>query len=200
MPMRARASTNDRHASGAAAPNACIRATTDHDRFRSGDRSPRSPRTANALGYPSGGVFLFAFAKELHERARISASRTASHTHFSAPQHPARTPGHRGPGSGRRCRGCPPEARKRCAAMLGAGGGGDCVCTRIAGCSQPAMRSIHRTFPAVWVSRPSGARGCAVAYARNDARVFLDDGSSVGRATNSTFVGRRFDSGTSLTG
>lgn len=82
MPTRARTSKNDRHASGATAPNACIRATTNHDRFRSGDRSPRSPRTANALGYPSGGVFLFAFAKEFHTRARISASRTVSHTHF----------------------------------------------------------------------------------------------------------------------
>lgn len=82
MPTRARASTNDRHASGGIAPNACIRATANHDRFRSGDRPPRSPRTANALGYPSGGVFLFAFAKEFHARARITASRTVSHTCF----------------------------------------------------------------------------------------------------------------------
>ncbi len=45
--------------------------------------------------------------------------------------------------------------------------------------SRQCEASIAR-FLAVWVSRPSGARGSAVAYVRGDARVFLDDGSSVG--------------------
>lgn len=82
MSARARASTNDRHASDATAPNPCIRATTNHDRFRSGDRPPRSPRTANALGYPSGGVFFRVRKGTSCTRADIRVANGFAHAFF----------------------------------------------------------------------------------------------------------------------
>lgn len=97
-----------------------------------GDRSPRSPRNANALGFQSGGVLFWSFGKRVFchsilKRARAIATRTVSRCRFSG-RHRLRsilhrTFGHRGPRTGRAATEFHHEARKCCAAMLGAGGG-----------------------------------------------------------------------------
>lgn len=153
-----------------------------------GDRSPRSPRHANALGYPSGGFSFPAFAKRvltIHstKRARSIATRTVSRCRFSCthplPQHPAANVRTSRSWTGRAVADFHHEAHPCCVAMLDAGGSGKLHDKRRAhglpvGDSRQCEASIER-YPAVWACVPSGARGPAVAYARCREKVFRQD-------------------------
>lgn len=102
-----------------------------------GDRSPRSPRNANALGSASGGVFFCAFAMEFMRVFRVIGSHPQASGH--------------GPPEERdfRC-----EARKRCARMLGTGGGRMRSRTRIGACTGANAKHLSKGFPAVRARMP----------------------------------------------
>lgn len=121
-------------------PAAAIPATTDP---LPGDRSPRFPRNANALGC-SPGVFLF---RRSHDRSLQRAPRTGVKDVRGVPR--------RGRSCARAC--CPPRptaagAWHRVRAWISVGHG------------RQRSASSQRS-PAAWACVPSGARGPAVAHA-----------------------------------
>lgn len=138
MPMPARCGT------AAAIPASRKTATHTTTDPLTGDRSPRSPRNANALGFTSGGFSFSAFATMVFEtRALIRVANGFALPFFCTRPLPKqhdlkqhapnnmfrsilhRTSGQRSPRTGRAVTDFHHEVRKYCVAMLGAGGGRD---------------------------------------------------------------------------
>ncbi len=176
-------------------------ASTTRADLRPGDRSPRSPRNANALGSRFRGRFVFRVRKGVPcTRARIFAARTVSLTRSSPT---FRSIQRERPDSEVRARvvAARDSATRRASAAsrcsMRAAAGNAWAHGLPVGDGRQCEASIERS-PAARVSRPSGARGAAVAYAGDRKTVFRQDGVSSVRESSGSAAGRRFDSGTSM--
>lgn len=160
-------------------------------------RGTRTPSEA-----ASGGVFVFAFARDFHAHARESSRRgrfrsRVLHRHSAASSANARTARSARVVAERNSATRRASAASRCSMRAAAGNAW--AHGLPVGDGRQCGASIERS-PAARVSRPSGARGAAVAYADDRQTVFRQDGVSSARESSGSAAGRRFDSGTPTTG